>query len=108
MDSPVAKLELVEVGADGSRIPTRIELGQPHADGRGAWACSVSIDGHDHHTKDIYGEDSLQALCLGLRMVRLHLEIALARGSRLIDPDEGTDFPLQAYFERVLDEKPSA
>lgn len=101
--APVAVLELVEVTADGSRTPLRIELGQPRLHGRGAWACLVSVDGYDRPAKDIYGEDSLQSLCLGLRMVRLHLECALARGSRLVDPDEGTDFPMDAYFEELSD-----
>ncbi len=80
MGSPVAILELVEVAADGSRTPLRIELGQPRPDGRGAWACLVSLDGDDRHAKEIYGEDSLQSLCLGLRMVRLHLECAIFTG----------------------------
>lgn len=110
MESPIATLELVEVAADGSRIPLRIELGQPRPDGRGAWACLVSVDGYDRHAKDIYGEDSLQALCLAMRMVRLHLDCALERGSRLVHTDEDTDFPLEAYFEESSDghTKPSA
>jgi len=110
MESPIATLELVEVAADGSRTRLRIELGQPHPDGRGAWACLVSVDGYDCHAKDIYGEDSLQALCLGMRMVRLHLECALDRGCRLVHTDEDTDFPLEAYFEDSSDghTKPSA
>ena len=106
MESPIATLELVEVAADGSRIPMRIELGQPRPDGRGTWACLVSVDGYDRHAKNIYGGDSLQALCLGMQMVRLHLDSALERGSRLVHPDGGTDFPLEAYFEEHI--KPSA
>ena len=110
MESPIATLELVEVAADGSRIPLRIELGQPRPDGRGAWACLVSVDGYDRHAKDIYGEDSLQALCLAMRMVRLHLDCSLERGSRLVHTDEDIDFPLEAYFEESSDghTKPSA
>ena len=104
MDSPAAILELVEVAADGSRTPLRIELAQPRPFEGGGWACLISVDGYDRHTKDIYGADSMQALCLGLRFVRLHLELALARGSRLVDED-GSEFPFHLYFERVSDDE---
>jgi hypothetical protein len=107
MDSSVAILKLVEVATDGSRSPLSIELGQPHPHQSGGWATHVAVDGNDRHSQNIYGDDSMQALCLGLRFVRLHLELALGRGSRLVD-DEGSDFPFHAYFEKVLDEKPSA
>jgi len=100
MNSPIATLKIVEIAADGSRMPMRLELGQPRPDGRGAWACQVSVDGYDHLSKDIHGEDSLQALCLALRLVRLHLEFPLERGSRLVYPDEGGDFSLHACFEK--------
>jgi hypothetical protein len=104
MGSPIATLELIEIVSDGSRIPMRIEIGQPRPHDHGGWACLVSVAGHDHHSRQIFGEDSLQALCLGLRTVRLHLELALVRGSRLLDPGNETDFPLHAYFERVVDD----
>ena len=107
MDAPLAILEVVEVAADGSRTPLCIELAQPRPHERGGWACLISVDGYDRYTKDITGEDSMQTICLALRFVRLHLELALARGSRLLD-DEGADFPFHAYFERVVDEKPTA
>jgi hypothetical protein len=100
----IATLELIETLSDGSRIPLRIEIGQPRPHDHGGWACLVSVAGHDHYSRHIFGEDSLQALCLGLRTVRLHLELALARGSRLLDPGDETDFPLHAYFERLVDD----
>jgi hypothetical protein len=92
-------LELVVVAADGSHTPLHIELGRPRPDGRGFWSCRVSFDGNDRYTKNVHGADSLQAHCLALRMVRLHLELALARGVRLVDPGEGTDFLMDAYFK---------
>jgi hypothetical protein len=101
MDSPIATLELIEVAADASRIPLRIEIAQPRPDERGGWACSVSVAGYERHSKDMYGVDSLQALCLGLRLVRLHLELALARGSRLVDPHDDTELALDTYFAKL-------
>ena len=103
MDSPVASLNLVEVAPSATRTPIHVEVGCPHRDGRGAWACSILVDGLDSKPRDIYGEDSLQALCLGLRLVGTHLEGVLERGSRLIHSDDGSEFPLDAYFKDSSD-----
>lgn len=102
MDSPVATLELIEVAASGARTPIHVAIGRPRPDGRGAWCCFVVADGVDHKARDIFGEDSLQALCLGLEFVRIQLDSVLERGSRLVHADEDTDFSVDAYF------KPSA
>lgn len=72
MTQPIVTLQLVETSPDGTVTPTELELHAPRDDGRGFYACLVSLSGTDNHKKDIYGEDSLQALCLGLRTVRLH------------------------------------
>lgn len=98
MDDSVANVELVELTAEGVRLPIRIEIGKPCPDGRGAWDCPVLVGGIDGKLRHAYGEDSLQALCLGLRLVHRLLECGLKQGSRLIDPLEGTDFRLDAYF----------
>jgi hypothetical protein len=98
MDSPVATLELIEVAASGARIAIRIEVGRPRRDPSGAWRCSILAGGIDREARDIFGEDSLQALCLGLEFLRAQLHFITQRGSRLIQPDENTDFPIDAYF----------
>ena len=98
MDAPVASLKLVEISLGGTRTPINVEVGCPRPDGRGAWACAVRVDGLDSKARDIYGEDSLQALCLGLRLVRSHLEGVLERGSRLVGSDDDSEFLLAAYF----------
>jgi len=103
MDAPVASLKLVEIAPDGTRRPIHVEVGCPRADGRGAWACSIRVGGLDSATRDIFGDNSLQALCLGLRLVRTDLEGALGRGSRLVHADDGSDFRLAAYFEDLSD-----
>jgi hypothetical protein len=99
MKSSVATLELVKI-TNGVRTPIRIEVGQPYLDpdGRGGWVCPVLVPGVDKEAIDIYGANSLQALCLGLVYVRSQLESVLKDGSRLIDLREGDDFPLNACF----------
>ena len=103
MDVPVASLRLIEVAPSGTRTPIHVEVGCPHPDGRGAWACGIRVEGLDSKRRDICGEDSLQALCLGLRLVRTHLEGVLERGSSLVHADDGSEFRLVAYFEDLSD-----
>jgi hypothetical protein len=97
MHTPIAFLKVVELAPSGTRTPIQVEVGCPRPDGRGAWACTV--EGIGSRPTEIHGEDSLQALCLGLRLVRTHLEAAIERGSTLLDADDGSEFPFRAYFE---------
>lgn len=104
MDFPMATLELVEITSADTRRPIRIEVGRPHPDGRGAWACSVLAQGLDAKVREIYGEDSFQALCLAIRHVHTYLKCVLEQGSRLVHVDGAGEFSLEAYFRRSRDE----
>lgn len=99
MDTPIASLHLTELTPSGEHKPIHIQVWCPY-DADGAWACSVFMDGLDSKPRTIYGEDSLQALCLALRMIRSELEGVLERGGRLID-SEASEFPIQAYFGKL-------
>lgn len=92
----IASLDLVEIVPSGKRVPTRIEISQPHPDERGSWACPVLISSISEKVSEIHGEDSLQALCLAVRFVHIVLRTRVERGSRLIC--DGGDFPLDAYW----------
>jgi hypothetical protein len=94
----IASLDLVEVSSSGKREPMRVEIGRPRYDERGSWACPIFVPAIDTKVREIHGEDSMQALCLALRFVHSMLQIVVKRGGRLLDPQEGTDFPLDAYF----------
>ena len=72
-----------------------MEKPRPHD---GAWACAVAVIGLDSRPRDIYGEDSFQALCLGLNRVRSCLMDFLAAGGQLLDPEEREVFPLASCF----------
>lgn len=104
MSSPIAKLELIEVTAKGERLPLSVSIDAPRPGERAPWSCAVSVDGFERSTRDIHGEDAMQALLLGLRLVRTYLVMAIERGSRLVSPDSDIDFPFHAYFERLADE----
>ena len=99
---PIAELRLSGVRADGRVVPIIAAVGQPYQ-GEHHWLCPVSLVGIDDRLADIGGEDSLQALCLGLRLLGLRLADFVAKGGRLFveegGPDEpDSDFPLEAYF----------
>ncbi|MFN0196874.1 MAG: DUF4926 domain-containing protein [Planctomycetaceae bacterium] len=98
MKTPIASLKLVEVATGGTRIPISVEIGCPYFNDRGVWTCCVHVDGLDSKPRDTYGEDSLQALLLALRLVHAHLEGVMVRGGRLVHADDGSEFPLDAYF----------
>ena len=100
MIAPIVSLDLVELQPGGGRVPIRIELQYPQPDGRGAWACNVMVEPFTDQPREIYGEDSLQALYLGLRLVRMYLELVLEGGSQLHYSNEDSPFPLDAYFQR--------
>jgi hypothetical protein len=99
MDSPIASLKIIHVAADGRRIPVDVEVGQPrHNPDGGEWFCPVLVAGIDDKIRNIRGEDSLQALCLALRSIRSLLESVIEWGGRIVHPEDGEDFPLEAYF----------
>ena len=90
MDNPaelVGSWALIGIGHDGSEQPFLVGVGTPLRQPTGEWACPTLW--HDiHEPRPIYGGDSLQALCLGLSFIRRRLEDFLAKGGRLLLPDE--------------------
>lgn len=107
---PIAELKLSGLRADGRIVPITASLGQPYQ-AEQHWRCPVSLIGIDERLPDIAGEDSLQALCLGLRLLGMRLADFLAKGGRLFNegggPEgPGTELPLEAYFgppDKVID-----
>jgi len=91
MNDAIARLELVEIKPDSTRNPIRVSIGRPYADGKGAWACAILLEGLDSKERTIYGENSMQALCLALGMIRFHLSEALRLGNRLVYAGEDAD-----------------
>ena len=99
---PVAELRLSGLRADGRLVPITVSLGQPYQAER-CWRCPVGLTGIDDHLPDIAGENSFQALCLGVRLLGMRLADFVTKGGRLFveggGPDEpDTEVPLEAYF----------
>src|SRR5437016_2723987 len=93
----IAKTEVIRVRKSGERISTSVEIGQPHQTPDGVWRTPVALHGLDGRLPDICGEDSLQSLCLAIKIVRSRLVAVVESGDRLVDA-EGGDFPIESYF----------
>src|ERR1700679_654852 len=103
-DAPaIAKTELVRIRKNGDHVSVSIEVGQPYKTTDGVWCTPVALHGVDGRLPGIFGEDSLQSLCLAIEFIRARLEDVVEAGDRLIDskgPDEGVDFAIGAYFPK--------
>ncbi|MDQ6635126.1 MAG: hypothetical protein M3Z10_10280 [Gemmatimonadota bacterium] len=98
-ESFVASVELIAERPSGERTPLALRVGAPTRSPAGDWHCRIHLDGLIAPT-DIYGEDSLQALCLGLGMVESLLRRFMAAGGRLraLDASDDETWPIDAYF----------
>jgi len=91
---------LLCIRPDGERIEVTVAIGHPYPTGAGDWACPVEIDGLHGRLVDICGIDSLQALCLAIRLVEERLRAFAAAGGRILDPATEEAVVLEGYFGR--------
>ena len=96
-DTAVAALDLVAILPTGERRAVRVRVAAPVPSAAESWSCSVSLEGLHAGLPPIVGEDSLQSLCLALRLAAALLHDVVARGGRL-ESATGDAFPLEAYF----------
>ncbi len=83
----VASMKLVGVPPEGAELIFVVGVGMPMQQPTGDWVCPAFTHEHEE-ARPIHGQDSLQALCLGLSFIRRRLEDFLAKGGRLF-LDEG-------------------
>jgi hypothetical protein len=88
----IAATDLLWISAEGVRQPLRVRVGRPYEVSEREWACPCAMDGGDGRHPDIRGSDSLQALTLALRLLRLRLEDLLETGGTLGLPGETRAF----------------
>jgi hypothetical protein len=84
-DEEVAGCDLRMVAADGAAREVRLRVGRPYKCDAGEWACPVELRGFEPRYPDICGEDSLQALCLAIQLLRHRLHDFLEKGGRIFD-----------------------
>ncbi|UTY59971.1 hypothetical protein [Massilia sp. erpn] len=79
----IASHALLRRGESGEQAEINIQIGRPYpADG--AWACALVVD---ERYPDIYGDTSLQALCLAVSLASRRLREMLKAGEILSHPD---------------------
>lgn len=106
----IAELRVVIVHPDGRRVPGHIAVGQPYTLGGADPAasfeshCPVEIDGIHSRVHPIIGGGTLQALLLGVQFLGTMLHDFIARGGRVLDPEDDSDVPLAALFGPMLRE----
>jgi hypothetical protein len=85
---------------DGRVVPIHIRVGRPRPRPTGEWACPVDAEGLPgwQGSRDIFGEGSLQALMLGLGLLRSVLLDATARGTVFRWPDSEEVFHVELLF----------
>lgn len=89
------------VGADGEAFAVEVAVGVPFLSERyQTWACTLTMLPLLPKPFDVGGEDSLQALCLALRMARSMLDDFTEKGGKLFT--DGEPFSIDAYFGASL------
>lgn len=100
----IAEEQVVFVHPNGDRRPGRIAVGQPYQGPENA-SCPIALDGLEL-CRPIHGDNTLQALLLGIRFLGMRLHDFRSKGGRVImypgdEPDEDVDV-LQAFFGPLL------
>ncbi len=67
---------------DDPSISVKVRIAKPARDLEGVWSCVIQISGVDGLRPELeaYGEDSVQALLLGVDMARAYLSFTRAEG----------------------------
>ena len=89
-----------EIGVDeyifqppsGAERRVRLRVGKPYLVKPGEWACPVELSGFEARYPDIRGSDSMQALCLAIALVRARLGDFLAKGGKVLHPQDRSEF----------------
>ena len=83
MDQVTAERELVAEPSEGPRFALVVRIGIPQPGPHDSWVCAASIDGLSHRPLDAHGMDSMQALLLAIKNVRIQLDRFITHGGKL-------------------------
>lgn len=88
----VASCEFVFQSKAGAKRRVRARVGKPYRVSSREWACPVEIRGFERRYVDARGGASMQALCLATWLIRSRLEDFIAKGGRVLDVEDGSDW----------------
>ncbi len=69
----IAETKVVFVDRYGTRTSVALAIGRPYQEDEETAHCTLYMDGYDE-PRAIFGLDTLQALCLAIRLMRVQLE----------------------------------
>ena len=98
MDDAIAETKIQCVSPSGESFTSVLRVGRPRMDERDMWYCSLSMDGMFQEDRPLFGDTSLQALCLALDFAQGRLQHFVSCGGKLFIPGTSEEFPLSAYF----------
>lgn len=103
---PIATYELVGRRPDGPAFPVRVRVYKPRVSERmaPAWTCQVEVEPLWSSPFEIYGEGSLQSLCLGLKHAVQMLALFTEQEGTLEYPDGGSFEPSAFGFKLLSQE----
>jgi len=92
VQTPIATLELIAHREGAAATPVRVRLFAPELSAPPSqYACTVELQGIDSTPRHIYGEGSMQALCLAAQHAIQSLVTFAEHGGKLTDT-EGAEF----------------
>lgn len=102
MNAVIAELVLFAKRRGEEPFKVTVQIGTPYKslDDPEEWACPVVVGPLYKHLPDVYGTDSMQALCLAVSLVLKSLQAFRDDGGTLSFDGSGDDFPLEAYSFR--------
>jgi hypothetical protein len=99
MQTVIASTTLTAVPARGESFEVTIEVYLPYLED-GVWRCAASVRPLWERLAPAFGEDSFQAMCLAIALVRSLLEHFQEEGGSLLMV--GKPWPFEAYPMGVL------
>ena len=100
----IAELRVIIVHPDGRRVPGHIAVGRPYALGGADPAasyeshCPVEITDVHSCRHPLIGGGTLHALLRGVEFLGVMLHEFVARGGRILDPEDGSEVALSVLF----------
>ncbi|WP_288377858.1 hypothetical protein [uncultured Massilia sp.] len=80
LDKPIAQQSFLWIRPDGGEVAVTAKIGAPYCEDGTLWRCPAALEGIDMQYPDIFGEGSMQALGLAMRLIRTRL-MATIEGS---------------------------
>jgi len=92
IEKVIAQTSFVGITAVGEELTIELRLGAPYRVAEATiptWRCPVEVSPIDSLSVDVYGADSVQAMCLAIKFGFSRLSSFRENGGRLMETDGG-------------------